>query len=122
MEKKIPTFFWEFPGHKPPPIDLDTYRLRVHGDVARPAEFSLADLAVRLPRVGRRRRFYCVNGWSLGAFWRGYALAALLELVGTDPAAPYLRATSVGGYEDTTAVKELVVGQAMLVTHMNCEP
>lgn len=122
MPRTIPTFFWEFPGHKPPPIDLETYRLRVHGAVARPAELSLADLAARLPTVERKRRFYCVNGWSLEADWRGHELAALIQLVEPDPAAPFLRAISIGGYEDTTAIKELIEGQAMLVTHMNGEP
>jgi DMSO/TMAO reductase YedYZ molybdopterin-dependent catalytic subunit len=119
-KRKIPTFFWEYPGHKPPPPDLEGYRLEVQGLVAQPLVLELEGLGRLLPFREVRRRFYCVNGWTMEDDWGGYRLAELLEVVG--PRAAYLRATSLGGYEDTTRIDALLRGDAMLVTHMGGRP
>lgn len=63
-----------------------------------------------------------MNGWSLKAEWAGFDLVDFIELAEPDSSAEYLRATSIGGYEDTTRIDQLVNGGAMLVTHMNGEP
>lgn len=120
--RKIPNFFHEVQGRVPAPVDYATYRLQVEGAVGRPLSASLEELSELLPTVEADRRFFCVNGWSLQALWRGYRLADLLKAVEADPDTPYLRATSVFGYEDTTSIAELLDGEAMLVTHMNGEP
>jgi DMSO/TMAO reductase YedYZ molybdopterin-dependent catalytic subunit len=120
--RKIPTFFWEYRGQDIPDPDLETYRLCVGGAVERQLALSLEELGTRLRRTEIDRRCYCVNGWSLKALWAGYRVADLLGLAGTKSGAGYLRATSFGGYEDTTAIAELVADEAMLVTHMNGAP
>jgi DMSO/TMAO reductase YedYZ molybdopterin-dependent catalytic subunit len=130
--RKIPTFFWEYRGQDIPDPDLATYRLCVDGAVERRLTLSLEELDRRLRRIEIARRFYCVNGWSLQALWAGYRVADLLDLAGLDLAglglagsragAAWLRATSLGGYEDTTAIADLVADEAMLVTHMNGAP
>jgi DMSO/TMAO reductase YedYZ molybdopterin-dependent catalytic subunit len=120
--RKIPTFFWEYRGQDIADPDLATYRLCVDGAVERPLALSLEELDRRLPRIEIDRRFYCVNGWSLKALWTGYRVADLLGLAGSKSSAAYLRATSLGGYEDTTAIADLVADEAMLVTHMNEAP
>jgi DMSO/TMAO reductase YedYZ molybdopterin-dependent catalytic subunit len=118
--RKIPTFFWEYRGHDIPDPDLATYRLCINGE--RRLALSLDELDRRLRRIAIDRRFYCVNGWSLKAVWTGYRVADLLDLAGSKSGAAYLRATSLGGYEDTTAIADLVADEAMLVTHMNGSP
>jgi DMSO/TMAO reductase YedYZ molybdopterin-dependent catalytic subunit len=120
--KRIPTFFHEFKGRPIPDIDLASYRLAVGGEVANHLELSLEEMGELLPVIETRRRFYCVNGWSLEAQWRGFYVADLLELAGALPGIPYLRAVSGGGYEDTSRIESLVKGRAMLVTHMDGEP
>ncbi len=120
--RKIPTFFWEYPKHTPPVIDLNSYRLHIRGDMDKEQILSLEQLDDILPEVIEKRRFYCVNGWSLEAVWRGYSLASLLEIVQPHASSEYIRATSCGDYEDTTKISELVQGGAMLVTHMDGEP
>jgi DMSO/TMAO reductase YedYZ molybdopterin-dependent catalytic subunit len=120
--RKIPTFFHEVQGRIPEPVDLDTYRLEIGGAVARPLRLSLDELHALLPTAEVDRRFYCVNGWSLQALWRGYWVADLLAVVKPDPDVPFLRTTSLFGWEDTTAIPDLVKAEAMLVTHMNDEP
>ncbi len=120
--RKIPTFFWEYEGHTPPEINKDTYRFHIKGAVQKPLVLSLDQLDALLPSVEVKRRFYCVNGWSLESIWRGYQLSDLLEVVQPDTTSTYLRTTSCGGYEDTTKISDLLQGEALLVTHMNGEP
>lgn len=120
--RKIPTFFWEFPGHTPPEFDLAAYRLNVGGAVQHPMELTLQELHELLPRITAKRRFFCVNGWSLEAEWGGYRVSDLLDMVRPTPTAEFLRATSLGGYEDTSPIAGLIDGGAMLVTHMDGDP
>lgn len=120
--KKVPTFFHEFKNQPIPSIDKESYRLVVGGEVENPLELSLYDLARNFPVVESRRRFYCVNGWSLEALWRGVSVEAVLKGARPIPEAPFLRSVSVGGYEDTSSIRELVHGDALLVTHMDGEP
>lgn len=119
--KKIPMFFHEFKGKPIPDIDLDSYRLIVDGRVARRLELSLTELEALVPVIEAQRRFYCVNGWSLAALWGGFDLAAVLALAKPLADAPYLRAISVGGYEDTSRIDDLIHDGAMLVTYMDGE-
>lgn len=121
-QRKIPNFFHEFPKQTPPTFDLATYRLQVGGAVKQPGAFSLEQLQQLLPPAVCDRRFYCVNGWSLQAVWGGYWLKDLLALVQPESEYPFVRSTSLGGYEDTTALRTLVDDGAMLVTHMDGEP
>ncbi|HEY2738408.1 MAG TPA: molybdopterin-dependent oxidoreductase [Thermoanaerobaculia bacterium] len=118
--RKIPTFFHEVQGRIPEPIDLAAYRLEIGGAVARPMSLSLDELHSLVPAVEVDRRFYCVNGWSLQRLWRGYWVNDLLAVVQPEPAVPYLRSTSLFGWEDTTAISDL--GEALLVTHMDGDP
>jgi DMSO/TMAO reductase YedYZ molybdopterin-dependent catalytic subunit len=120
--KKIPTFFHEFKGKAIPDIDVASYRLVVEGAVANPFAAGLEELARLVPVIEVSRRFYCVNGWSMEALWRGFSVESVLALAEPEEEALYLRATSAGGYEDTSRIKGLVEGGAMLVTHMDGEP
>ena len=119
-KRKIPTFYWEYTGHKPPEIDIEKFRLEVGGMVQQAVSLRIDELSEWFPFCSQRRRFYCVNGWSLEEDWGGYRLHDVLGSVG--PEAKYLRATSIGGYEDTTAIEDLLRGDAMLVTHMANRP
>lgn len=58
-----------------------SYRLRVSGAVARPFELSLQELE-RAPHHTVSLPLTCVEGWSVGASWRGLRLRDLLERAG----------------------------------------
>jgi DMSO/TMAO reductase YedYZ molybdopterin-dependent catalytic subunit len=120
--KKIPMFFHEFKGKAIPDVDIYRYRLIIDGAVHRRLEVSLAELETLVPVVEMQRRFYCVNGWSLAALWRGFRLEDVLALAQPIHDAPFLRATSIGNYEDTSRTADLINGGAMLVTHMDGQP
>src|SRR4051812_48196805 len=113
--KKIPMFFHEYKGQRIPDVDIESYRLTIAGAVTHPLALSLKELEESLPFIEAERRFYCVNGWSLAARWGGFELAKTLGLAAPLPEATYLRATSLGGYEDTSRVQDLIDGRAMLV-------
>jgi DMSO/TMAO reductase YedYZ molybdopterin-dependent catalytic subunit len=119
-KRKIPTFYWEYKGHKPPPISAEDFRFRVIGDVCKPIDVNVGELPDVLPFVTIRRRFWCVNGWTIEDDWAGFHIRDLMAFVG--PQAKYLRSTSIGGYEDTTPVVDLVAGDAFLATHMGGKP
>jgi DMSO/TMAO reductase YedYZ molybdopterin-dependent catalytic subunit len=65
------------------------WRLGVGGLVARPRDFSLAELR-DLPARTQITRHDCVEGWSRIGKWKGVRLAALLDLVGPQPEAGYV--------------------------------
>jgi DMSO/TMAO reductase YedYZ molybdopterin-dependent catalytic subunit len=65
-----------------------TWRLRVGGLVARPAEYSLVDLQAMPPRT-QITRHDCVEGWSVIGKWTGVPLRQVLSRVQPLPSARY---------------------------------
>jgi DMSO/TMAO reductase YedYZ molybdopterin-dependent catalytic subunit len=66
-----------------------TWRLRVGGLVARPAEYSLAELQAMPPRT-QITRHDCVEGWSVIGKWTGVPLRQVLSRVQPLPSARYV--------------------------------
>jgi DMSO/TMAO reductase YedYZ molybdopterin-dependent catalytic subunit len=65
------------------------WRLQLGGLVARPAQFSLADLQA-MPSRTQITRHDCVEGWSVIGKWTGVPLRQVLARVQPLPAARYL--------------------------------
>ena len=65
------------------------WRLRVDGLVAKPLEFSLADLQ-NLPQRTQITRHDCVEGWSAIGKWQGVPLAIVLARAALLPAARFV--------------------------------
>jgi DMSO/TMAO reductase YedYZ molybdopterin-dependent catalytic subunit len=65
------------------------WRLRVDGLVAKPLEFSLADLQ-NLPQRTQITRHDCVEGWSAIGKWQGVPLAIVLARAELLPAARFV--------------------------------
>jgi DMSO/TMAO reductase YedYZ molybdopterin-dependent catalytic subunit len=65
------------------------WRLRVDGLVAKPLEFSLADLR-NLPQRAQITRHDCVEGWSAIGKWQGVPLAIVLARAALLPAARFV--------------------------------
>jgi DMSO/TMAO reductase YedYZ molybdopterin-dependent catalytic subunit len=74
----VTTFFGEGP---PPPVDAATWRVRVSGRVARPADHDLASLAA-LGEADLTAILDCTSGWAIETAWHGTPLAMLLEAAG----------------------------------------
>ena len=65
------------------------WMLKVDGLVAKPAQFSLAQLHA-MPGRTQITRHDCVEGWSAIGKWTGVPLHAVLDAVQPDPAAKYV--------------------------------
>ena len=65
------------------------WRLRVDGLVAKPLEFSLADLR-NLPQRTQITRHDCVEGWSAIGKWQGVPLRVVLQRATLLPAARFV--------------------------------
>ena len=70
----VTTFF----GEGTPDIDTSAWRLRVHGRVERPREYSLAELRA-LGEDERTAVLDCTSGWALETDWRGVGLGRILD-------------------------------------------
>jgi DMSO/TMAO reductase YedYZ molybdopterin-dependent catalytic subunit len=82
-----------------PRIDPTTYRLKVGGLVAKPAEFSLDELRTLAYR-SQIIRHVCVEGWAAIVQWGGLPLVELLKRVQPKPEARYVFFRSAEGFDD----------------------
>jgi hypothetical protein len=111
-----PTTFY---GEGVPPIDPDTWRLRVTGEVATPLSLDLAGLAA----VGDEERsatLDCTSGWVMTTDWRGVPLRALLDAAGVTQAEPFVKVRSVTGW--MVRLEPADLDGALLATHVAGRP
>ena len=110
-----------------PRLDVDTWRLRLHGLVARPVEVSFADLLDR-GLIERDVTLSCVSNEVGGPYvgtarWLGVPLAPLLRTAGIRAGADQLVARSDEGMTIGTPIETLLDGRdAMLAVGMNGAP
>ncbi|KAB1911356.1 molybdopterin-dependent oxidoreductase [Micromonospora sp. AMSO31t] len=110
-----------------PRLDVDSWRLRLHGLVARPVELRFADLVDR-GLIERDITLSCVSNEVGGPYvgtarWLGTPLAPLLRAAGIRAGADQLVARSSEGMTIGTPIATLLDGRdAMLAVGMNGEP
>jgi DMSO/TMAO reductase YedYZ molybdopterin-dependent catalytic subunit len=111
---------------RPPRVDPDTWRLRVHGMVERPLALSLDDLQSLGP-AELDATLVCVHnpvgGDRIGsARWVGIPLERILDAAGARPGAEQLLARSVDGFTAGVPVERIRSGApALLAVGMNGE-
>jgi DMSO/TMAO reductase YedYZ molybdopterin-dependent catalytic subunit len=66
---------------QPTKIDLNSYRLRVDGDVSNPLELTVDDLYV-MSDVQKTLKIQCVEGWAADVLWEGIPILYLLSQAG----------------------------------------
>ncbi|MBF6081275.1 molybdopterin-dependent oxidoreductase [Nocardia cyriacigeorgica] len=110
-----------------PALTSDDWRLRIHGLVARPVEYTFEQLR-RRPAVARMITLTCVSnevGGDLAgnALWTGYPLAELLAEAGPEPGADMVLSRSSDGFTASTPLAALTDGRdALLAVGMNGAP
>ncbi|WP_051326122.1 molybdopterin-dependent oxidoreductase [Glycomyces tenuis] len=110
-----------------PAVDVDTWRLRVHGMVGRTRTYTFDDLLGR-ELVERDITLCCVSnpvGGDLvgNARWLGVSLAELLAEAEPDPGADQLVSRSVDGFTAGTPTAMVFDGRdALIAVGMNGEP
>ena len=111
-----PTTFY---GEGTPEIDVEAWRLRVHGRVASPLDLDLARLA-GLGTEEREAVLDCTSGWVMRTGWRGTPMSAVLEAAGADADATFVKVRSVTGWMVPLEREDL--DDALLATHVAGEP
>ena len=94
------------------------WRLTVDGLVARPSEFSLAELR-SLPSRTQITQHVCEQGWSAIAEWTGVPLSVVLNAVGVLPQAQYIFFNCVDGWWDSLDMADAWHPQTLLAYGMN---
>jgi DMSO/TMAO reductase YedYZ molybdopterin-dependent catalytic subunit len=108
----------------PPDINLDIWKLRVHGMVGAPVEWNWREFN-DLPRVRVFSDFHCVTRWSrLGNIWEGVSTREILARAGgARPEAAFVLAH---GYDDgfTTNIPlaDFLAEDALIATMHDGEP
>ncbi|MFE3443614.1 molybdopterin-dependent oxidoreductase [Nocardia sp. NPDC059180] len=110
-----------------PALTSDDWRLRIHGMVARPIEYTFTDLR-RRSAIARMITLTCVSnevGGDLAgnALWTGYPLAELLAEAGPASGADMVLSRSTDGFTASTPLGALTDGRdALLAVGMNGAP
>jgi DMSO/TMAO reductase YedYZ molybdopterin-dependent catalytic subunit len=94
------------------------WRLAVDGLVARPSEFSLADLRQFPPRT-QITMHICEQGWSAIAEWTGVPLSVVLNAVGIQPQAKYVFLNCTDDWWDSLDMADAFHSQTLLAYGMN---
>ncbi|HEY7640374.1 MAG TPA: molybdopterin-dependent oxidoreductase [Steroidobacteraceae bacterium] len=94
------------------------WRLRIDGMVARPTDFSLADLQ-RYPAHTQITHQACEEGWSFIAEWNGVRLSHVLDLVQVDPRARYLMFFAFDGWHESIDMIDALHPQTFLAYGLN---
>ena len=96
-----------------------TWRVSVHGQIARSLRLSLADLRA-MPVSSQITEVVCEEGWSYIAEWGGTPLAAVLTAAGVHPSARYVvYYSSDPGWWDSIDIDEAMHPQTLLAWRMN---
>ena len=114
---KVPVFLAE----GKPRIDFETWRLRVEGLIEEPRVFSLAEIKA-LPFSRVDARLTSVSGWSVRAGWDGVLFSDFLKLLKLRPEANHVTFSSVGGYDSTVALSDLIHPRVLLCYAVEGEP
>jgi len=94
------------------------WRLSVEGLVARPYDFSLAELK-RFPSRTQITQHICEQGWSAIAEWTGVQLAYVLNAAGLLPQAKLVFIESIDGWWDSLDMADAFHPQTLLAYGMN---
>jgi DMSO/TMAO reductase YedYZ molybdopterin-dependent catalytic subunit len=106
-----------------PQIDLQTWRLRVWGEVAIEMALSWEDVS-ELPTIERTLNLHCVTRWSKAdTHWRGFTLQTLLDsgLVTPLPTARFI-IQHAPGYTTNLPLNQTTAENFLFATHYEGQP
>ena len=107
---------------EPLPFNPGRWRLKVHGSIQKPGEFSWKDFE-SWPKTTLQGDFHCVTRWSMfDNEWHGTRFRDFAALVLPKPETRFVRFADHQGYDTSVPFSLLMEGNAMLVTHRNGEP
>ncbi|MCI3919146.1 sulfite oxidase-like oxidoreductase [Paenibacillus sp. TRM 82003] len=97
-----------------PTYDLDTWTLRVFGDVSEEKTFTYAELA-SMERSEVRADIHCVTRWTkLDTDWEGIRFRDFLSLLSPNPSAKYVMLHGDNDYETNVPFEDLLRDDCLL--------
>lgn len=79
-----------------PDVDISSYKLKVHGKVARELKITYNEL-LNMPNVEKRIPAHCVEGWSVSDLtWDGVEAEEIIKMA--EPDAEFVMLKSLDGY------------------------
>ncbi len=105
----------------PPSIPETSWRLKIHGLVAKPLEWTLADLRAR-PAMHQFITLSCISNTVGGDLtgttrWSGVSLQQLLPDLGLQPNATYLKIQSADGFFEVVALDAIRGDGRVMLTY-----
>lgn len=89
-----------------PDIDRESWRLKIHGDVAKPQTLDYGQL-LEMDTVVQVNDFHCVTGWSREKnHWAGVRLGDILALAEPGANARFVTFRGADGYETSLSLSE----------------
>ena len=104
-----------------PPIDLDSYRLIIDGEVDNPLSLSIAEVQ-RLPFTSMVIRHVCVEGWAAIVQWGGVKLRDLIAIAKPLTQAKYAYFYSADGYYESWDIDSVMHPQTLMAYQKNNQP
>jgi DMSO/TMAO reductase YedYZ molybdopterin-dependent catalytic subunit len=105
-----------------PNYDLDTWTLRIFGEVEREVTLSWPDL-LALPAVEVTTDLHCVTKWSkFDTVWKGVRLRDLYELAGMLPTAKHLIEHAEHGYTSNVPIEDTLGDDCLLAYEFDGAP
>jgi len=105
-----------------PEIDMEKWRLRVHGLVQNPLELTY-DRLIELGTIEMTEDLHCVEGWSVkGIRWEGVPLRKIIELARPMPSATHAMFRCSDGYSTVASAEDMQKHDFHLAVSMNGVP
>jgi DMSO/TMAO reductase YedYZ molybdopterin-dependent catalytic subunit len=104
-----------------PGVDLAKWTLAVEGLVARPGNYTLAEIRA-LPRISQNTRHICIEGWDVIGNFGGCRISEFLDFVGAEPGARFLEAECADDYYESIDMASALHPQSLLCYEMYGQP
>ena len=101
--------------------DLSNWTLTVEGMVARPGNYSLAQIKA-LPKQTQNVKHICIEGWDVIGNFGGARMGDFLRFVGADPAARFVEVGCLDDYYSSYDIESCLHPQTLLCYEMYGQP
>ena len=102
-----------------PAVDLNSYKLRVWGEVETPLELTYEDL-LKMPAVRLIADFHCVTRWSVkDIIWEGVQTIEIANLVKPKSSAKFVMIHCLEGYTTNLPIEYFLAEDSILAYKMN---
>lgn len=104
-----------------PGVDFDKWTLTVSGAIAKPGDYTLAQVQA-LPRFRQNTRHVCVEGWDVIGRFGGARLSDFLRLIGADLTARFVTVECADDYYESLDMETALHPQTLLCYEMYDRP